>query len=131
MPSPEMSTEAERGLAADVASPAHARSLVRQMLTLWDVDRECEVAELLTSQLVTNAVRHAATEIMLRVELADDRVRVEVRDTTSMMPRIRETPDIGGYGLRIVDEPRSRWGVDSIPDDGKTVWFEIDVSREA
>jgi len=133
MRSPDaMNPELERELAADVASPAQARALVRRMLRLWEADGESEIAELLTSELVTNAVRHAASEIMLRVEVDDLRVRVEVTDTSAAMPRIRETPDVGGYGLRIVDELATRWGVESIPDDGKTVWFELDVTaREA
>jgi anti-sigma regulatory factor (Ser/Thr protein kinase) len=122
-----MKPELRRELASDVASPAQARTLVRQMLQVWDADGECEVAELLTSELVTNAVRHAATEILLRVEVDDARVRIEVSDTSAEMPRIRAKPDVGGYGLRIVDELATRWGVEAVPDNGKTVWFELDV----
>jgi len=115
-------------LAAADVSPARARSIIRKALSMWDSDDEIRLTELLTSELVTNAVRHAATEIMLRVEVDTRTVRVEVSDTGAEMPVVADAPDIGGYGLRIVDQLAARWGVDPIPNDGKTVWFEVDFT---
>ena len=109
-----------------MASPAQARTIVRRMLHGGEPERACEVAELLTSELVTNAVRHAASEIMLRVAVDDSTLRVEVTDTSATMPRIRDDPGVGGYGLRIVER-----GVESLPKRGKTVWFELDVTTRA
>ena len=119
--------QATHELAAADVSPARARSIVRRMLAAWNSDDEVRLTELLTSELVTNAVRHAATEIMLRVEVDAKTVRVEVTDTGKAMPTVTETPDVGGYGLRIVDQLAARWGVDPVPNDGKTVWFEVDL----
>jgi len=132
MRSPDaVSREQRRELAADVASPAQARTIVRRMLRGGEPERACEVAELLTSEVVTNAVRHAASQIMLRVAVDDSTLRVEVTDTSAAMPHIRDDPDVGGYGLRIVDELATRWGVESLPKRGKTVWFELDVRSRA
>jgi anti-sigma regulatory factor (Ser/Thr protein kinase) len=129
MPSHDPVTpEIRRELAADVASPAQARTVVRDMLRVWDSHREVEIAELLTSELVTNAVRHAATEILLRVEVEERTIRVEVKDESTAMPRVRDDVGVGGYGLRIVDELASRWGIERLPNDGKTVWFELDLT---
>ena len=126
-----MTLQVRRALTAQPVSPAQARAIVRRTLGLWDGDG-VRVAELLTSELVTNAVRHAATKIVLRVALEANTVRVEVSDLDTAMPALREAPDIGGYGLRIVDRLAARWGVVVIPDGGKTVWFELDLAgREA
>jgi anti-sigma regulatory factor (Ser/Thr protein kinase) len=114
-------------LAAVDVSPARARSIVRQALSMLGSDDEIRLTELLTSELVTNAVRHAATGIMLRVAVDTRTVRVEVTDTGADMPVVAPAPDIGGYGLRIVDQLAARWGVDPIPKHGKTVWFEVEL----
>jgi anti-sigma regulatory factor (Ser/Thr protein kinase) len=101
--------ERQQLLRAEFVSPAQARSVVRRMLQLWDADADVEIAELLTSEVVTNAVRHAATEIMLRVLADESTVRVEV----------------SGYGLHIVERLATRWGVDPAGANGKVVWFEL------
>ena len=122
-----MMPEVRRELRADDITPAQARSIVRRMLAVWDADDDVKVAELLTSELVTNAVRHAATAIELRIEAEELTVRVEVTDNATGMPHIRDDPGVGGYGLRIVEQLATRWGFDPTPDNGKTVWFELDV----
>jgi anti-sigma regulatory factor (Ser/Thr protein kinase) len=122
-----MTPEVRRELSADAVSPAQARSIVRRMLDVWDAD-DVKVVELLTSELVTNAVRHAATEIVLRVEAEASTVRVEVTDRDAHLPSMRDDVGIGGYGLRIVDRLATRWGVDQVPDTGKTVWFELELT---
>jgi anti-sigma regulatory factor (Ser/Thr protein kinase) len=123
-----LTPQVRQELAPDDLSPAQARSIVRRMLELWESDDDVRLTELLTSELVTNAVRHAATEIMLRVEADARMVRVEVTDTGPDLPVITDTPDLGGYGLRIVDELAARWGIEHAPEDGKTVWFEVEVT---
>ena len=86
-----------------------------------------DTVELLTSELVTNAVVHAhsASVVMLRVH--DRMVRVEVCDGDASPPYLR-TPDgnaASGRGIAILEELAAEWGVDLIPDDGKRVWFEV------
>jgi serine/threonine-protein kinase RsbW len=80
--------------------------------------------KLVVTELVTNAVVHGAGEVTVRLQVLDDAVRVEVIDAgTRSAPAIRrEAWADGGFGLRIVEAPTSRWGVF----DGSThVWAEL------
>jgi anti-sigma regulatory factor (Ser/Thr protein kinase) len=81
---------------------------------------------LLTSELVSNAVRHAASEarIVFHARLSGDLVRVEVADRgAGFDPEVRRGSS--GYGLRMVDKLASRWGVERTAS-GCRVWFEVD-----
>jgi anti-sigma regulatory factor (Ser/Thr protein kinase) len=88
------------------------------------------VLELLTSELVTNAVRHGATDpnesILLRARKLDGSVRVEVCDegltTFDADPSGTALLEPGGNGLVLLDALAARWGVDG--DSPKCVWFE-------
>lgn len=109
------------------AVPAARRILVHEGL---DDDLSHTVC-LLTSELVTNAVRHArfgaAQRIVLAARLTRDFVRVEVRDPgPGFDPGVRH--DAGGYGLRMLDVLSDRWGADR-GDKGCRVWFEVDRRR--
>jgi anti-sigma regulatory factor (Ser/Thr protein kinase) len=83
----------------------------------------------LTSELVTNAVLHAAAsapvdyEIQLQVSRIASGVRVEVSDGNPNMPHLRP-PGNGGRGMHIVDAVAHTWGTFS-NGTGKTVWFEL------
>jgi len=83
-------------------------------------------AELLVSELASNALRHGRGEITLRARLDDDRLRVEVIDEGSGFERVlrhRDFKVVGGWGLEIVEDIASRWGVR----EGTThVWFELE-----
>ena len=86
---------------------------------------------LLTSEVVTNSVRHAGLtprdRILLAARLTPEHVRVEVRDPgKGFDPDVRH--DASGYGLRMLDMLADRWGVDRV-DNGCRVWFEIDRRR--
>jgi transcriptional regulator with XRE-family HTH domain/anti-sigma regulatory factor (Ser/Thr protein kinase) len=84
-------------------------------------------AALLTSELVTNSVTHAESEwIELDIMLAADRLRVEVADESREPIRPR-TPSIdGGWGLTLVGQLATRWGVERLPS-GKKIWVEFDL----
>ncbi len=114
-------------LAADPASPARARSFVGDVLAQWRLLGLLDTAELLTSELVTNAVRHAGTAVQLSVSrVAVDRVRVAVTDQAADRPLQVHRPtvaDDGGRGLFLVAEIADDWGCDAGA--GKTVWFEL------
>jgi anti-sigma regulatory factor (Ser/Thr protein kinase) len=107
--------------ASAVARHALRRSYARSVdpLVLGD-------AELLASELASNAVRHGRGAIMLRACLDDDRLLVEVVDEGSGFERALRRHDfgqVGGWGLDIVDEVADRWGVH----EGTTrVWFELE-----
>jgi anti-sigma regulatory factor (Ser/Thr protein kinase) len=93
----------------------------------WEFDDSISDAELLVSELVTNAVLHARSETEVTIEREGSTVRVSVHDTSSARPRLRELgpESVTGRGLLLVDRIAHRWGFDAEPD-GKSVWFEID-----
>jgi anti-sigma regulatory factor (Ser/Thr protein kinase) len=85
-------------------------------------------AELLVSELVTNAVKYGGGgPVELFIERAPERLRFSIRDSGSAgpLPAMREPgADGGGHGLRLVDVVADRWGVEH----GSTiVWFEFDL----
>ena len=103
-----------------------ARRFVRSIVAEADIETVAAV-ELLVSELVTNAVLHAASEPQVDVHLSKQRLRIEVYDDHPALPH-RRTPDAvgpGGRGLLLLDQFASRWGAEP-RDDGKVVWFEID-----
>ena len=89
-------------------------------------EEQLEVATLLTSELVTNALQHGDGRITLRAAVDDNRVRVEVMDEGGGFEHtIREQgfEEVEGWGLRLVDMQSTRWGTH----EGTThVWFELE-----
>jgi anti-sigma regulatory factor (Ser/Thr protein kinase) len=80
---------------------------------------------LLTSELVTNAVLHAGSDVSLIVRCEDRTVRVEIEDHSTELPVPGRSPDASaGRGLMLVDVMSGRWGIERRPM-GKTVWFEV------
>ena len=121
-----MNADATGRFEGDLGSPAQARALVRQALAAWDCDDLDDVASLLTTEVVANAVRYAADQIALRVSLDDDVVRVEVHDTNPVLPEGRRVARgaTSGRGLQVVEALAQRWGAHR-QGTGKIVWFEI------
>jgi len=117
-------------LETDLPRTRGAPALARRSLTRWfatEVDGdELRTAELLVSELVTNAVMHGRGTITLRAQLDEDRLLVEVIDEGHGFERTVRTSDfdsVGGRGLAIVDAEASRWGIH----EGTThVWFELE-----
>jgi anti-sigma regulatory factor (Ser/Thr protein kinase) len=116
-------------LASDVNAPSEARRAMDRLSSLVD-DPVFDDLRLLVSELVTNGVRHAgqgpAGWIDLAVRWNRAGVRVEVTDPGPGFEDVRE-PSIyqeSGWGLYLVEQVATRWGVDR---SGRTtVWFEID-----
>jgi PAS domain S-box-containing protein len=107
-------------------SAREARRFVSEALVGLDADVVATV-ELLTSELVTNAVLHAATELEVRVWASDDRVHVSVLDGRAERPVYRgetDTDAATGRGLGLVEALASDFGVDN-SESAKTVWFEV------
>lgn len=103
----------------------NARRLVRIALTQWGL-RECaDTAELLVSEVVTNAVNHATRPIGLRL-LRTTTLQCEVSDDDPGAPVLQqpEPLDDAGRGLYLVSKLAARWGVGRLPS-GKVVWFEL------
>jgi anti-sigma regulatory factor (Ser/Thr protein kinase) len=106
---------------------AEARGQVRAAIAAWDAPVDEDIAVLLTSELVTNAVEHAAGEtIMLGIRCARDRLRVDVHDTSRALPMREDAPADGeaGRGLVLVDELSAEWGFYRTPM-GKVVYFTL------
>jgi anti-sigma regulatory factor (Ser/Thr protein kinase) len=107
------------------------RQFTREVLTSWRVGHLEEMAVLLVSELVTNAVRHArnrGSKLELRLEAAATSVRIEVHDTDPRWPQ-PGTPtglDESGFGFVIVQALASAWGVSETPA-GKAVWVELET----
>ncbi|KAA1419742.1 ATP-binding protein [Mumia zhuanghuii] len=108
-----------------------ARSTVRAVVAGMDV-RVAGDVELLTSELVTNAIRHGGSQIDLEVVLAANCLTVTVHDDGEALPQVgdREVPmeAVSGRGLQLVAQVADSWGVAQVPDRaGKRVWFTMAV----
>jgi anti-sigma regulatory factor (Ser/Thr protein kinase) len=121
-------TTLRRTLPPTAESASVARWLVNDLLRdLVDEDTR-DTAALLTTELVSNAIRHTRDELVITVRLAGGRLRVGVSDSSHRRPQLVQVGgrDTSGRGLHLVDAMADRWGVD--PDSrglGKTVWFEL------
>ena len=114
-------------LAQHPTSVGAARRFVRDVLMSRQVpDGVVDTVELLTSEVVTNAIVHADSGPVLVVRILRGRVRVEVQDTSPSVPVRRFVGPMApsGRGMAIVDELSRDWGVEHVPQ-GKRVWFEL------
>jgi anti-sigma regulatory factor (Ser/Thr protein kinase) len=87
-------------------------------------------AQLLVSEIVTNAVLHGRPDITLAMRLEPPGLGVVVTDSGDALPQVpSEAPDPGqasGRGLLIVAAIASAWGVSPAdPPPGKAVWFDL------
>ena len=117
---------ADEELPPDATSASLARRVVRRALAGAENEEALDAAQLAISEVVTNALVHAAPPLRLRVMVADRSLRVELSDGSPRLPATRDFGDQAatGRGLRLVEELVSRWGSHPTPD-GKVVWFEI------
>jgi anti-sigma regulatory factor (Ser/Thr protein kinase) len=108
-------------------SATRARQLTREQLAASCPAEAVEVAALLVTELVSNAILHARTDIVLIVDVVPGRVVLRVRDGSDIAPVARGYgPEAAtGRGIALVEKLASEWGVDR-SDDGKEVWCRID-----
>ena len=117
-------------LATGPAAAAEARRRVRDAIWSWQVPVDLDAALLLTSELVTNAVRHAAGQraqaVVLAIACSRDRLRVDVHDTSRSLPAVAEVPADAetGRGLLLVETLSDEWGCYRTPA-GKAVYFTL------
>ncbi|MFJ9848972.1 SpoIIE family protein phosphatase [Streptomyces sp. NPDC101150] len=111
-------------LPAEPAVVASARALAARQLTEWGMGDLVFTTELIVSELITNAIRHAAGPLTLRL-IRQDVLTCEVFDAAGTSPRLRHarTTDEGGRGLFIVAQLTRRWGTRYTPT-GKIIWTE-------
>ncbi|MEV0847418.1 ATP-binding protein [Streptomyces sp. NPDC049954] len=113
---------------ADLRAVSEVRHALRALLDDTDRSACADTAELLTSELVTNALVHTAHDAVVTATVGPQGVRVEVRDFTGHRPRPRTpVPDehTGGRGLGLVQSLADSWGVRALGV-GKVVWFQLD-----
>jgi anti-sigma regulatory factor (Ser/Thr protein kinase) len=127
-------------LMADLAAAAAARSVVEDAIRTWRVPVDADVAVLLTSELVTNAVTHGAptagTFVLLTIACDTACLRVDVHDGSGDLPvlgtgLIGETPAEAetGRGLLLVTSLSAEWGFYRTPG-GKAVYFTLELQRD-
>ena len=135
-------------LAALPTAPRVARVFVVQLVREWGLPEQCiETAELLASELVTNAVKqtgrtsgtpmpgpteHVAV-VSVWLHVVEDVLRIEVWDNDAAPPRKKELdPDTeSGRGLFLVEALSKRWGVYNPKVGGKVVWCEVEIEVSA
>ncbi|BDM69120.1 hypothetical protein HEK616_26070 [Streptomyces nigrescens] len=110
----------------------HARRFTGRTLRTWGVTEEMDVALLVVSELVTNAIAHTQGEVRLDLTLAADRLRIAVNDASPRAPVKPASVDweaTGGRGLLLVEAMSASWG--SVPlSGGKQVWSEISLQPD-
>ncbi|HZG02569.1 MAG TPA: SpoIIE family protein phosphatase [Streptomyces sp.] len=118
-------------LPPDGTAAAVARELVTERLARWGLTELADVAELVVSELVGNALRYGGGPGQLRL-LRHERLTLEVSDTGPDLPQIQraELSDEGGRGLQLVNMLSRNWGSCRTPG-GKVVWVEQDLPGAA
>lgn len=123
-------------LAAVPTAPGLARSFVRHTLRAWRLGRLLDDAELVASELVTNAVKAATAPapadlrstplVVVELRADGDVLRIAVKDSDRGRPALQEAADDaeGGRGLFLVQALSARWDVSPAPD-GKVTWAEL------
>jgi anti-sigma regulatory factor (Ser/Thr protein kinase) len=116
---------------ADPALVAPIRKQVVDQLAAWALTEASFTAELVVSELVTNAIRYGAPPIRLRLIHDAATLICEVSDTSHTAPHLRraKTWDEGGRGLLLVAQLTQRWGSRHTAD-GKTIWAEMSLVDE-
>ena len=113
----------------DLKAVPEARRALRELLRQWGRPGRSDVAELLTSELVTNALVHTDHDAVLTATVGPRGLRVEVRDFVARRPRKRAADgdeSTHGRGLVLVQSLADAWGVRT-HGVGKVVWFELDA----
>ncbi|UNO39262.1 SpoIIE family protein phosphatase [Streptomyces sp. MST-110588] len=121
---------AEWRLAIEAREVGRARRLVHDQLAHWGLRAASETAELLVSEIVTNAVRHAHTHHVVLRLVRTQALLCEVSDDDHALPQLLDAADEDefGRGLRVVSRLAREWGT-SRTASGKTVWFEQALPR--
>ena len=115
-------------LPGEPGSVPQARRFVREVLARWGREEYEEAATLLVSELVSNGVLHARTELVVELADRDDGVLLGVSDSSPAMPTLRRhgREAATGRGLWLLEQYSSSHGVDASHDEsGKQVWAVV------
>jgi anti-sigma regulatory factor (Ser/Thr protein kinase) len=120
------------GLALTPTAPRHARRILDRALAEWGLGYLADSADLIISELVTNAVEHGAEPALLAIytdrEADGGLLFIEVEDAGEHMPERRDADDedMNGRGLSIVDALAADWGTEPVGH-GKRVWASLSI----
>lgn len=119
--------ERDLHLPEHLSSVTQARHFVRDVLLGWDLETLVEDAQLGTSELVANAIRHAGTDLVLTIRV-DGLVTIAIQDGQPELrrPVIADSEVLAenGRGLHIVAAIAHDWGITTAAN-GKVVWFNL------
>ncbi|WP_333776787.1 SpoIIE family protein phosphatase [Streptomyces sp. IBSBF 3136] len=115
----------------DPEALTHARHMIRAAVRSWGARDRADEIELVADELITNALMHTEGSAIVTVRVLEGsgrRLRVEVEDSSSALPRRRDAGENGvsGRGLLLVDRLADVWGVEA-RGGGKAVWCEFAV----
>jgi anti-sigma regulatory factor (Ser/Thr protein kinase) len=117
-------------LPPELSSPRRAREFAINGIGTDD-DGLCDTVALLVSEVASNAVLHARTPFQVTLHADEQRIRIEVTDSSSAQPVVKQyrADSVTGRGLHLVEAAASRWGIEPTAS-GKTVWFEVDRAED-
>lgn len=120
-------------LTPEPMSARFARQFVTAYIERQGLTVDADIASLLVSELVTNALLHAYGEIHVYAARLDSRLRVEVHDASDALPRPRQASNdaMSGRGLELVEMLADAWGSHILEERGesrKVVWFEVSAA---
>lgn len=117
-------------LAGGVAAPRQARDFLAAACSDWRAEQFVEVGSLVVSELVSNAVLHAGTDLDLTLEYSGARLLMRVHDGSPVLPEPAGVRPIGagGHGLEIIARIAESWGVEPDPG-GKSVWCVLGAQQ--
>jgi serine phosphatase RsbU (regulator of sigma subunit)/anti-sigma regulatory factor (Ser/Thr protein kinase) len=118
-------------LVPEFPSVRQARVMIREPLMRWGLEDLVPVTELLVSELVTNAIKYANGDILLRLVLETNGLVCEVHDSSPALPRVLQVDKEAenGRGLHVVSQLAARWGARRTHS-GKVVWCVQGVPEE-
>ena len=124
------SLDVRAGFPADPTSAWKARRFLAETLRGWQCEHLVDVATLLVSELVANAILHAGTTLEVAARITPDRVRIEVYDDNPRLPVRKHYSTLSGTGrgLLLVEKLAEDWGWEAASP-GKRVWFELAQTR--
>jgi DNA-binding NarL/FixJ family response regulator len=126
----DRSVRAVRDLPRDLLSVREARRFLREVLERWGLSEVEDAAQLVVSELVTNAITHAQSSCQVRLSRSAHAVRVEVVDCGVGTPDPQPDDPAGehGRGMHIVAVLSLAWGTEVLTPGRKVVWAELPVS---
>ncbi|WP_407703886.1 SpoIIE family protein phosphatase [Streptomyces smaragdinus] len=116
---------------ADPEGLSAGRHMIRAAVRAWGAGERSDEVELVADELVTNGLLHTDGPVVVTARMLTaprSRIRIEVADESSTMPRRRDPGEAGvsGRGLLLVDRLTDAWGVEA-RGSGKVVWSEFDL----